>query len=210
MINGRWIKTGIITSMDGNTYFDLDNSEIGGTINFKDGLVSGNIGIGNKDGINAGMSGMGNNDTDVRIWAGATKEDKEIAPFRVLQDGSLVASKAQISGQLSIPFTTLGLNQDITFNLDNYFNVVVWANGATRNVYLPNDIKYNGVTCTIINDGWTYSDYDIIVRQSNGNSFLGYGTSSAPIQVQLLLQQIKSFICFKTDANNVSWAVLNP
>lgn len=34
MINGRFIKTGRIESADGKTYFDLDNSEIGGRIVF--------------------------------------------------------------------------------------------------------------------------------------------------------------------------------
>lgn len=34
MINGRFIKTGRIESSDGTTYFDLDNSEIGGRIVF--------------------------------------------------------------------------------------------------------------------------------------------------------------------------------
>lgn len=35
MINGRFIKTGRIESADGTTYFDLDNSEIGGNLKFK-------------------------------------------------------------------------------------------------------------------------------------------------------------------------------
>ena len=34
MINGRFIKTGRVESADGTTYFDLDNSEIGGRIVF--------------------------------------------------------------------------------------------------------------------------------------------------------------------------------
>lgn len=37
MVNGRFIKTGRIESADGTTYFDLDNSEIGGTIKFLPG-----------------------------------------------------------------------------------------------------------------------------------------------------------------------------
>ncbi len=35
MINGRFIKTGRIESADGTTYFDLDNSEMGGNLKFK-------------------------------------------------------------------------------------------------------------------------------------------------------------------------------
>lgn len=35
MVNGRFIKTGRIESADGTTYFDLDNSEMGGNLKFK-------------------------------------------------------------------------------------------------------------------------------------------------------------------------------
>jgi hypothetical protein len=100
MINGRFIKTGRIESADGLTYFDLDNSEIGGRINFKDGLISGGIGIGNEDEINAGMNGAGDSDSDIRLWAGASKENMATAPFRVMQDGSFVAGKADITGKI--------------------------------------------------------------------------------------------------------------
>lgn len=44
--------------------------------------------------------------TDVRIWAGATV--METAPFRVLEDGSLVATKATITG--NIVMTTGSIN----------------------------------------------------------------------------------------------------
>ena len=100
MINGRFIKTGRIESVDGTTYFDLDNSEIGGKIDFKDGLVSGEIGIGNENGINAGMSGDGNSDDSARFWAGTYAENKDNAPFKVLDDGSFVAEKATIKGKI--------------------------------------------------------------------------------------------------------------
>ncbi|MDR1054320.1 MAG: hypothetical protein LBL90_00440 [Prevotellaceae bacterium] len=95
ILPGR-ITTDRIVSSDGKTYFDLINNEVGGRLYFKDGLVSGDIGIGNENGINAGMSGAGNTDTDIRMWAGATKEDKESAPFRITHGGSLQATKGTI------------------------------------------------------------------------------------------------------------------
>lgn len=103
ILPGR-IRTGMIVSETGETYFDLENNEIGGKINFKDGLVSGDIGIGNDKGINAGMSGKGsgvngaNLDSDVRIWAGGTAINKANAPFRVQHDGEMIASNANITG----------------------------------------------------------------------------------------------------------------
>jgi hypothetical protein len=100
VLPGR-ITTDKIVSSDGQTWFDLLLSEIAGRINFRDGIVSGDIGIGNESGINAGMNGAGNGDDDVRLWAGAGKEDKKDAPFRVMQDGSVVASKATIEGVIN-------------------------------------------------------------------------------------------------------------
>lgn len=101
MISGRFIRTGRVESADGVTYFDLDDGEIGGRINFKDGMVSGLVGIGNSDRINAGMCGDGDADSSVRIWAGATKEERDTAPFRVLHDGTVYAEHIIIDGDSS-------------------------------------------------------------------------------------------------------------
>ncbi len=95
------ITTDRIVSADGKTFFDLAAGKIGGLIDFQDGLISGLIGIGNEDGINAGLSGDGNENTDVRIWAGSDKNNKDSAPFRVLHDGSLFASNADIEGKVA-------------------------------------------------------------------------------------------------------------
>ncbi|WP_373775897.1 phage tail protein [Porphyromonas loveana] len=99
MINGRFITTGRIQSGDKSTYFDLDDAEIAGRINFKDGLVSGDIGVGNAIGINAGMSGAGISSRAVRFWAGATPSNKDRAPFKVLHDGTVMAEKMSIFGE---------------------------------------------------------------------------------------------------------------
>lgn len=95
------ITTDRIVSADGKTFFDLAAGKIGGLIDFQDGLISGLIGIGNEDGINAGLSGDGNENNDVRIWAGSDKNNKDSAPFRVLHDGSLFASNADIEGKVA-------------------------------------------------------------------------------------------------------------
>ena len=94
------ITTDIIRSADGNTYFDLAGNTIAGRIKFLDGLISGLVGIGNDNGINAGMSGEGNSNSDVRIWAGASKESRENAPFRVLQSGKMIGTDVDLSGKI--------------------------------------------------------------------------------------------------------------
>ncbi|WP_455593039.1 hypothetical protein [Bacteroides sp.] len=94
------ITTDIIRSADGNTYFDLAGNTIAGRIKFLDGLISGLVGIGNDNGINAGMSGEGNSNSDVRIWAGASKESRENVPFRVLQSGKMIGTDVDLSGKI--------------------------------------------------------------------------------------------------------------
>lgn len=50
--------------------------------------------------IVAGLTGGGNSSNNVRIWAGTTESDVNNAPFRVYEDGSLVATNATIYGQI--------------------------------------------------------------------------------------------------------------
>ena len=66
------------------------------------GLVtSGTIQVaGDNTSILAGITGNGTTSTSVRFWAGASFENRATAPFRVLQDGSLHATKAYIEGEI--------------------------------------------------------------------------------------------------------------
>lgn len=109
MINGRFITTGRIQSGDKSTYFDLDDAEIAGRINFKDGLVSGDIGVGNSLGINAGICGDGISLSSIRFYAGATKQNKHLAPFRVQQDGTAIAQRIKISGESTFSGMVTGI-----------------------------------------------------------------------------------------------------
>lgn len=109
ILPGR-VTTDKIVSADGETYFDLANSEIGGRINFRDGLVSGAVCIGDQHGVHAGLNGQCSDagQEDVRIWAGSDGASKQTAPFRVLDDGSLVARKASISGNIDAESGKIG------------------------------------------------------------------------------------------------------
>lgn len=94
------IRVNKIISTDGNTCFDLYNNEIRGRIKFLDGLISGLIGVAplgsGSSQINAGLNGEGNTADTVRIWAGKPAAQKESAPFRVQQDGTVYLEKANI------------------------------------------------------------------------------------------------------------------
>lgn len=55
--------------------------------------------VGSEDFVNAGISGLADfGDQSQRFWAGATEEDRYDAPFQVLDNGSMKASKGEIGG----------------------------------------------------------------------------------------------------------------
>lgn len=64
------------------------------------GLVtSGTIQVaGSTSTILAGMTGQGTAASSVRFWAGTSSENRSSAPFRVMQDGSVVMTKATVQG----------------------------------------------------------------------------------------------------------------
>ena len=161
ILPGR-ITTDRIVSSDGKTYFDLLLGEIGGRINFIDGLLSGLVGIGNDNGVNAGMNGIGTSDSDVRIWAGAPEAKKATAPYRVLHDGTIYASKGIFSGFLQIPFTDIdkaaefnGYDSDYraVYIVKNVFNIQTSSSASYSLVLtLPNDEKFDGVVLNVFDN----------------------------------------------------------
>lgn len=121
MINGRFIKTGCVMSADGKTYFDLDNNEIGGRINFKDGLISGIIGVAGSTGVmKAGMNGAGNSNDSIRFWAGADDANMANAPFRVYQNGKVFIADAVLEGFISLKETVINKNNYGNYILSYY------------------------------------------------------------------------------------------
>lgn len=97
-ISGGLVRTGIISSLDGLTYFNLNTGEIIGKIKFllPDGSIkdiieleqktnfltgtsiegnavaTGTLLVGNSDGTNAGLTGLGNTSDGVYLWGGGT------------------------------------------------------------------------------------------------------------------------------------------
>lgn len=62
-------------------------------------VTSGTIQVaGDNKSILAGITGQGTAATSIRFWAGASFENRATAPYRVMQDGSVVMTKATVEG----------------------------------------------------------------------------------------------------------------
>lgn len=64
-------------------------------------MATGTMILGNSLGVQAGITGVGAANNDIRFWAGSNYTDRKRAPFMVMQDGTLYATKANISGAIN-------------------------------------------------------------------------------------------------------------
>lgn len=310
-INGRFITTGRIQSVDGQTYFDLDAGEIGGNIKFvstdgsiKDvsdleamigdenkvyttqptppykkgdiwvdgkvlrkcnvtrttgdyvaadwveaveydntqtvingGIVtSGTVQLaGNDSTIKAGITGEGTSETSVRFWAGATKANRASAPFRVLQDGSMYASKGIFAGYLQTPFIYLGDSDAVwnstrhVFQIKENLNIVSDGLKDTYHAYedwieLPFDEKYIGARITLLNNRFppytrtpsSFAKTVLLVSSASQSSYIGIGgqpktgtiDETDPFAIEIFAR-VAELLCVPYSTGEPYWIVLN-
>lgn len=136
-VNGKVILKSKVSRESGNyvavdwvdaVEYDNTKTAIDGGI-----VTSGTIQLAGDDStIKAGATGEGTDEASVRFWAGSPKTDKEKAPYRVLQDGSLYASKGVFSGFLQVPFQDIDVAAEFTgydseyravFVVSDHFNI---------------------------------------------------------------------------------------
>lgn len=112
------------------------------------GLVtSGTIQVaGDNKSILAGMTGQGTVANSIRFWAGASFENRATAPYRVMQDGSVVMTKATVEGVINAISGYIGgfriqqgqigygssSEQDTTRGLALLNNFIRFYNGSQR------------------------------------------------------------------------------
>ncbi len=163
------------------TCYDNTKTTIDGGI-----VTSGTVQLAGDDkSIKAGITGEGTADTSVRMWAGASKENKATAPFRVTQDGKMVASNADITGKvnatsgtfkgrveaqegvfygsIATPPVELADNlTPVTLDFSKGFNFTGTISGGAdkaKVINLPMSDEYIGVQCSIINYGGSSNGY---------------------------------------------------
>ncbi|KAA2223056.1 phage tail protein [Chryseobacterium sediminis] len=119
-INGGLIRTGIISSLDGQMTINLDTQEIIGKIKFTDGsdgftsidnglLMTQVIEVGNETERNAFISSVTDAGGDsIRFGAGADYAHKNDAVFQVLQNGKMISKNAEIKGNIDANTGTIG------------------------------------------------------------------------------------------------------
>lgn len=147
-INGQFITTGVIQSLDGLTYFNLNDGIIGGKIQFGDNgsttIIDGNlvttsaIVLGDATTQRAGITGEYVDADSILIFAGSTYALRTSAPFRVTADGRMIATAGKI-GNFEITSTGL-MNSDGT---DAYIQQIhTFSPGVTAQMKIG--LQYNG------------------------------------------------------------------
>ena len=112
-VDGKELRRCIIARESGSwntndwvvaVYYDNTQTTIDGGI-----VTSGTIQVaGDNKSILAGITGNGTASDSIRFWAGASFENRKTAPFRVMQDGSVVMSKAQVEGVINAITGSIG------------------------------------------------------------------------------------------------------
>lgn len=225
--------TGNFVASDWVEAVEYDNTQtvINGGI-----VTSGTVQLaGNGGSILAGITGDGTVATSVRFWAGATKANRASAPFRVLQDGSVYASKGVFAGYLQTPFISLGDSDAIwnttrhVFQIKENLNIVSDGLEDTYHSYedwieLPFDEKYIGARITILNNRFppytrtpaSFAKTVLLVSSASKNSFIGIGgrpktgtiDETDPFAIQILGRVIE-LLCVPYSNGQPYWIVLN-
>lgn len=162
----------VIAVGDENLLTDITN--IGGVTRYNKGKVniykSGIITLGPLDGngrATVGISGYGSASDEVRIWAGKPFDDgtsqgnRFWAPFRVYQDGSMVANNATITGTLSCKKITVEEAYRRQWYGPGVVCICYYAgtNSTINNVYTVGGKKVSSVTN--VNDGTIRVNHNI-------------------------------------------------
>ena len=187
-----------IGKLDQKTAF-LNDTQIAGNV-----VATGTMIVGNTTGTQAGITGVGNATKEVRFWAGSEFGGRYAAPFRVLQDGSLYATNAHISGVINAtsgsftgqinatsgsftgtfktPFKQLfdeyifgGYMQKN--DIDGYYFIT--PNIGIFDFKLPTGNEYNGIIVKMFMRDDSVNNKDILrltVKTSNGKPIRAYMT----------------------------------
>ena len=124
-------------------------------------VTSGTIQVaGDNTNILAGMTGADSNADSVRFWAGAGYDNRNNAPFRVLQNGQVVMNKALIEGD--VIFAGKIKPKETIITKDNY-NDYLEEGTIDGGIVVGYDLNIADVTQVVILDS-SLNDVDIFSK----------------------------------------------
>ena len=126
-------------------------------------MATGTMILGNSLGVQAGITGVGYANNDVRLWAGSNYKDRSKAPFMVMQDGTLHATNAHISGHVEAQSGKISGNLEL-------LGVLYSGNWEREIVNGKETIKGENV-----NGGTYYGGRGIIYRQDDRGIYTAIG-----------------------------------
>ena len=139
------------------------------------------------DNITAGMIGSNNTENDIRFFAGSNMSDINNAPFRVYSDGRLVATNAEIEGDIiasafkSIYNESSGLNRYTELNAQSF---IISVTGSVKDegdsdvdvtgnsVYIKIVDKLKDENGTIVNSGENLYGVPVLCMKYNGIEYV--------------------------------------
>ena len=136
----------------------LANTKIDGNV-----VATGTMIVGNSLGVQAGITGVGAANNDVRFWAGSNYVNRNNAPFRVLQDGTLHATNAHISGQIEAQSGKISGNLELLG--------VLYSGNWEREIVNGKEI----IKGENVNGGTYYGGRGIIYRQDDRGIYTAIG-----------------------------------
>lgn len=171
------VPTGLTTSIVDDKVVKHINSKAPLKI-YADGRITVGAGV---DSSNAGMYGEGTEASAIRFWAGNTFANRNIAPFRVNQNGDLWASNADITGTITCNTLNLGIGGINGYNAPGIRTI--WHFGLGNGTVVSFGSKridrftLNGTQITLFHNLNT-TNYTVLFvgckRYGDSNSLIGF------------------------------------
>lgn len=183
-------------------------------------ITSGTIQLGDTDSTaKAGITGGGTSDDSVRIWAGDGEANKENAPFRVMQDGKVIATNAEIEGKIKategelVNVTVKGSIKSpfVEISSDNYTmptgsdNCYLYTHmgSTTEPVKLLWDASQSGRKITLV--GSFYINAPAPVKEENKQYFFENGYKSEQLFIRSEIVELLGYSRQYPEINTQVW-----
>lgn len=181
LVNGQDLRRCATAKASGQSYnvndwvvavnYDNTKTTIDGGI-----VTSGTIQVaGDNQSILAGMTGNGTTADSIRFWAGASFENRATAPFRVMQDGSVVMTKATVEGVIKAITGSIGgfaINQG-RIGGENSYTSGSGLSLTDSNIRFRRDSSYAKVLAAMGDLNWLGYDNCLDIELTGDNYLMG-------------------------------------